>query len=213
MRPLSASHAELSCPACWGRDACPPARRPRYRPRGDRPASGRLSRGFAVATESPDARRTGSEAGVGTQDELLGNILRQLAALTDEIRKANLIQLHRIMADQTGRALGDPSLAEAMSTLPGLSESRRRQVLFVNAQYSAILLHHRLGAFDWDELIGYLRVWCSNAVFQDYWDMTGDARRALARESLEARVGQAVDEMMEEIASGRQWWVVGSSNE
>ncbi|MEU0942721.1 DUF6082 family protein [Streptomyces canus] len=166
-----------------------------------------------MATENPDARRIGSAPEAGTQDEVLGNILRQLAALTDEIHKANLIQLHRIMADQTGRALSDPALAEAMSTLPGLSESRRRQVLFVNAQYSAILLHHRLGAFDWEELIGYLRVWCSNAVFQDYWDMTGDARRALARESLEARAGRAVDEMMEEIASGREWWVVGSSGE
>lgn len=142
---------------------------------------------------------------------LLESVLRQLTVLTEEIRKANVIQLHRIMADQTGRALEDPALAEAMSTLPGLSESKRRQVLFVNAQYSAIVLHHRLGAIDWEELIGYLRVWCSNGVFQDYWDMTGDARRSLEQESLEARVGRAVDEMMEEIASGREWWVVGPS--
>lgn len=138
-------------------------------------------------------------------------MLRQLTSLTEEIRKANLIQLHRIAAEQTGRALDDPALAEAMSTLPGLSESRRRQVLFVNAQYSTIMLYFRLGTIDWEELIGYLRVWCSNAVFQEYWDMTGEARVCLAQESLEARVGRAVDGMMEEIASGRDWWVVGPS--
>jgi phage-related protein len=161
-----------------------------------------------LAAQNPDARRIDSPP---SQEELLESVLRQLSFLTEEIRKANLIQLHRIMAEQTGRALADPALAEAMSTLQGMSESRRRQVLFVNAQYSAIMLHHRLGAIDWDELVGYLRVWCSNGVFQEYWDMTGDARRALPRESLEARVGRAVDEMMEEIASGREWWVVGPS--
>lgn len=167
-----------------------------------------VDRGFALAAQNPDARRIDSSP---SQEVLLENVLRQLTSLTEEIRKANLIQLHRIMAEQTGRALGDPALAEAMSTLEGLSESRRKQMLFINAQYSAIMLHYRSDAIDWEELIGYLRLWCSNATFQDYWDMTGDARKALARESLEARVGRAVDEMMEELASGRDWWVVGPS--
>ncbi|WP_155056470.1 DUF6082 family protein [Streptomyces blattellae] len=73
------------------------------------------------------------------------------------------------------------------------------------------MLHYRLDAIDWEELIGYLRWWCSNAVFQEYWDMTSDARQSLAHGSLEARVGRAVDEMMEELADGRDWWVVGPS--
>ena len=164
-----------------------------------------------MATEDPDVRRIDSASEGERQGELLEGVLEQLTSLTEEIRKANLIQLHRIMAEQTGRALDDPVLAEAMSKSQGLSENRRRQALFVNAQYSAIVLHYRLGVIDWAELIAYLRVWCSNTVFQEYWDMTGDARRSLVYESLEARVGRAVDEMMEEIAGGRDWWVVGPS--
>ncbi|MCH5676044.1 DUF6082 family protein [Streptomyces gilvus] len=165
-----------------------------------------------MATENPDARRIDPAEENGRQEELLAGLLRQLTALTEEIRNANLIQLHRIMAEQTGRALVDPALAEAMSTLPGLSESKRRQVLFVNAHYSAIMLNHRLGSIDWDELIGHMRVWCVNRVFQEYWEMTGDHRKSLPRESLESRVGRVVDAMMEELADGREeWWVVGPS--
>ncbi|WP_405647241.1 DUF6082 family protein [Streptomyces sp. NBC_00019] len=172
---------------------------------------GRLTRGFALATENPDERRIGSAVGDGPQDELLKSLLRQLTSLTEEIRNANRIQLHRIMAEQTGRALADPALAEAMSTLQGLSEARRRQVLFVNAQYSAIMLNHQLGAIDWNELIGHLRVWCVNGVFQQYWEMTGDHRKSLPRDSLEARVGRAVDFMLDELAEGaEEWWVVGT---
>jgi hypothetical protein len=167
-----------------------------------------------LATENPDERRIGSAVGVGRQEELLESVLRQLTFLTEEIRNANRIQLHRIMAEQTKHALVDPALAEAMSTLPGLSESKRRQVLFVNAQYSAIVLNYRLGAVDWDELIGHLRVWCVNRVFQEYWEMTGEHRKSLPRDSLEASVGLAVDAMLEELADDPdEWWVVGQSDE
>ncbi|MXM62371.1 hypothetical protein GR925_02635 [Streptomyces sp. HUCO-GS316] len=165
-----------------------------------------------MATENPDARRIGSATGGGRQEELLESLLKQLTVLTEEMRNANLIQLHRFMAEQTGRALADPALSEALSTLQGVSASKRRQLLFVNAHYSAIVLNHRLGAVDWNELIGHLRVWCVNRVFQEYWEMTGDHRKSLPRQSLEARVGQAVDAMMEELADGPdEWWVVGPS--
>jgi len=173
----------------------------------------RLTRGFTLATDNPDRRRIGSAAGdsTGAVEELVQRLLDEVSRLADELQKSNLIELHRVLAEQTRRALEDPVLLEAMSRFQDLPEARRRQFLFVNAQYSTILLHYRLVAINWDELIGYLRWWCSNAVFQAYWDMTGEARQSLAHESLEARVGRAVDEMMEEISNGREWWVVGPS--
>lgn len=71
--------------------------------------------------------------------------MRQLAFLTEETHHANLIQLPSLSAEQTGGAMADPALAGAMSTLDNLSERQRRQVLFLNAQYSVIVLNHRLG--------------------------------------------------------------------
>lgn len=212
MRPLSASHADLSRPACWGRGVVPtraPVLVPSTR---HRPVPGRLTRGFALATENPDARRIGSAGEGGRQEALLESLLQQVASLTEETRNANRIQIHRIMVEQTGRALDDPTLAEAMSTLQGLSEAKRRQMLFINAQYSFVMLNHQLDYIDWDGLIGHLRVWCVNDVFQEYWELTRDHRKSLPRESLEATVGRAVDSMLEELAEGaEEWWVVGPS--
>ncbi|MFF4275844.1 DUF6082 family protein [Streptomyces sp. NPDC001536] len=141
-------------------------------------------------------------------------LLRQLTLLAQEIRHANLIQLHRIAAAQLERAIEDPALAEAISTLPGLSEHRRRQAIFVNSQYSAIVLNHRVGATEWDELIGHLRILCRNPVFDDYWEMTREHRRSLPRESLEARVGRAVDVIVEGLRDDpEEWWVVQPPDE
>jgi len=169
-----------------------------------------------LATENSDARRNDSAEGsdVGSLEQLARDLLRQVASLTEELRNANLIQLHRIMAEQAGRAITDSTLAEALSTLQDLSEVKRRQVLFVNAQYSAIVLNHRLGAIDWDELIGHMRVWCINRIFQEYWEMTDEHRKSLPRGSLEARVGVAVDAIMADLADDPdEWWVVGPSEE
>ncbi|MFI6618759.1 DUF6082 family protein [Streptomyces sp. NPDC050528] len=198
-----------------GRCAQPRAGLP-CRPRGRRPTFGCLTRGFALATENSDARRNDSADGSGASglEQLARDLLLQVASLTEELRKANLIQLHRIMAEQTGRAMTDSALAEALSTLQGLSEVKRRQVLFVNAQYSAIVLNHRLGAIDWDELIGHMRVWCINRIFQEYWEMTDEHRKSLPQGSLEARVGKAVDAIMADLADDPdEWWVVGPDAE
>ncbi|WP_255310715.1 DUF6082 family protein [Streptomyces viridosporus] len=144
------------------------------------------------------------------QEELALDLLRELARLTDQIHCANLIQLHRITAAQADHALADPALASAMSTLDDLSEGRRRQVLFVNRQYGAILLGHRVGGYDWDVLIGHLRVLCRNQVFKEYWEMTVEHRLSLPSRSLEARVGKAVDAIMDDLADDPdEWWVVG----
>ncbi|MFE9443251.1 DUF6082 family protein [Streptomyces sp. NPDC006602] len=140
-------------------------------------------------------------------------LLRELTRLTDEIRHANLIQLHRITAAQVDHAMADPALASAMSTLEGLSDGKRRQVLFVNREYGAIILGHRIGAYGWAEMIGHLRVLARNQVFKEYWGMTGEHRRSLPQDSLEAKTGKAVDQIMEELAEDPdEWWVVGPSD-
>ncbi len=142
------------------------------------------------------------------------DLLRQLTFLAQEIRHANLIQLHRIAAAQMERAMEDPLLAEVVSTLPDLSERRRRQLIFVNMQYTAIVLQHRVGAMVWDELIGHLRVLCRSSAFDGYWEMTREHRKSLPRESLEARVGAAVDVIVEELRDDPdEWWVVGQAGE
>ncbi|MGV9453638.1 DUF6082 family protein [Streptomyces sp. NPDC003635] len=145
------------------------------------------------------------------QEKLAEGLLHQLTFLAQEIRHSNQIQLHRIMAAQMERAIADPALAEAVSTLSGLSEHERRQMIFVNAQYTANVLHHRVGAMEWDELIGALRVLCRAPVFDAYWDMTREHRRSLPGESLEARVGRAVDLIVEGLRDDpEEWWVVGT---
>ena len=145
-----------------------------------------------------------------SQQQLTYDLLCQVTSLTKEIRNANRIQLHRIGTSQTEHAIADPALAEAISTVPGLSDRKRRQLLFVNAQYAYIVLNYRVGAICWDELIGHVRVLGHNSVFEDYWEMTRDPRKSLPRESLEAKVGKAVDVIMDELADNpEEWWVVG----
>lgn len=117
-----------------------------------------------MATESPDARGNDSAAG-GRAEELAEQLVQQLTLLAKEIRHANLIQLHRISVEQMQRGMADPALADAVSTLSGLSERERRQMIHVNAQYHGIVLQHRVEAMTWNELMGHLRVLCRNPVF------------------------------------------------
>lgn len=158
---------------------------------------------------------------VPQQDTLVGELLQQIGRLADELarageelRRANLIELHRLFVDQLDRAIGDPLLAEVVSTLDGVSESRRRQMLFANRQYGLILLAYQIGAIDRGELLGALRILGKNAVFAEYWDRTGEHRHALPFDSLEARIGRAVDVIMGERWDDlEEWWVVGAERE
>ena len=148
------------------------------------------------------------------QEELALAVLHQLTCVAEEIRNANLLMLHRITAEQVDRAIADPALAAAMSTLRELSDHKRRQVLFVNREYSAILLGHRIGAYGWEELIGHLRVLARNPVFAEYWETTREHRLSLPRHSLEARVSDVVNVIVDELADDPdEWWVVGSEDE
>ncbi|WP_405843053.1 DUF6082 family protein [Streptomyces sp. NBC_01518] len=148
------------------------------------------------------------------QEELTRALIHQLSCVTDEIRHANLLQHHRITSDETDHAMADPALAAVMSTLPELSDNKRRQVLYVNRRYATVVLGYRIGSYGWDELIGHLRVLGRNPVFAEYWQATGEHRRSLPNQSLEVRVGQAVDVIMDELAEDPdEWWVVGPSPE
>ncbi|MES5824501.1 DUF6082 family protein [Streptomyces sp. RG80] len=134
----------------------------------------------------------------------------QLERLAQEIARANVIRFHRMVLENLDRAIDDPSLAMAMSTLEGLSENKRRQMLFTNRQYATLLLGYRIGALDRSELLDALRILSGNQVFAEYWRLTGPHRGSLTADSLEGRVGRAVDAVMKEPEGDlEQWWVVG----
>ncbi|MHC3473802.1 DUF6082 family protein [Streptomyces sp. 7R007] len=147
------------------------------------------------------------------QEQLLAELLKQLALMTEEIHRANLIQYFRLNGDQLDRASDDAALADASSTLEGLSQERRRQLMYANRQYASLGLAYRVGVIDWDQLLGHLRVLCRNSVFAEYWDRTVEHRMSLPADSTEGRIGAAVDVIMEELADDPdQWWVVGSGS-
>jgi hypothetical protein len=85
-------------------------------------------------------------------------LAEQLARMVVEIHRTNLIRLHHIFVEQLDRAIDDPPLAMALSTLEGLSEEKRRQMLFADREYGALLLGYRVGAMDRSELLGTLKI-------------------------------------------------------
>ncbi|MFI8229852.1 DUF6082 family protein [Streptomyces sp. NPDC085900] len=169
------------------------------------------------ALRSPLARGTRRRRQETTLPDLVDQIARlgeELHAIGQELRRANEIQVHRLLTEQLDRAIDDPTLAAALSTLNGISEHKRRQMLFANREYATILLSHRTGTIDWSELLGNLRVLCRNEIFAEYWERTVEHRRSLAVGSLERQVGEAVDTLMEELADDpEEWWIVGPSPE
>ncbi|WP_239015219.1 DUF6082 family protein [Streptomyces sp. CdTB01] len=137
----------------------------------------------------------------------------ELAHANAELRKANEIELHRLFMEQLDRAIDDPALADALSTLEGVSKDRRRQMLFANRQYGLNLLAYRLGTTSRAELLGSLRILSRNRVFAECWERTASHRRELPTDSLEARTGKAVDVIMDERWDELdEWWVVGSAD-
>lgn len=152
--------------------------------------------------------------------ELLQEVVRQLGRMADgydriatELHRANLIQLQGFFLERLDRAIDDPALADVLSTYSGLSDDRRRQMFNANAQYSLILLAHRVGSLDRSELLGHLKVLLGSEVFVEYWARTAEARGGLPAESFEARVGRAVDVIMDErLEDLEEWWVVDSES-
>ncbi|MFF0738120.1 DUF6082 family protein [Streptomyces chartreusis] len=158
---------------------------------------------------------------VPIQGELLQGLVRAcdrvadgLVRVAEEMHRSNLVQMHRLFAEQLDRSIEEPPLAVALSTLSGISEGKRQQMLFANKQYGLILLSYRIGATDRRELLAALKILSWNPIFAEYWERTAEHRGVLPAESLEARVGRAVDAIMDErLDELDEWWVVGLGSE
>ncbi|MEV0222683.1 DUF6082 family protein [Streptomyces sp. NPDC050704] len=137
--------------------------------------------------------------------------LRVVQVEETDHREARLAEQQRLQAYLLDKALDDPDLAEVLSTIEEVDPKRRRQYLFANAMYTNALLAYRVGVVNWEELHGHLRVICQSSVFRDYWDATHPHRASLKDGSTEARVGQMVDVLIQDLdeADTEEWWVVG----
>ncbi|MEU6842659.1 DUF6082 family protein [Streptomyces sp. NPDC046716] len=147
---------------------------------------------------------------IGSLAGALGAIALGLADAATELRRANLIRTQSLFMEQLDRAIDDPVLAAALSTLDGLDEERRRQLLFINRHYGLLLLTYQIGAIDRGELLGSLKILSRNRIFRHYWQATADQRGDLPEHSLEARIGRALDAIVDErLDDLEEWWVVG----
>lgn len=220
--------------ALWERGGARPLR---VRPSMQSPEHGPESGGYLdMASLTPAARRIGSAAVAGLvsmwatlwrdsrrrrQELLTLELLGRLAVIAEgidrmvqEVHRANLIQHYRLAADQLEQAIDDPLFAAALSTLGELPFEKRRQMLFANKQFGVTLLAYRIGALDWDELVGTMRVLALNPVFAEYWTRTSERRRSLPGDSVEARIARVIDVIVEELAEDpEEWWVVGPAPE
>ncbi|MFJ9099580.1 DUF6082 family protein [Streptomyces sp. NPDC102405] len=182
-----------------------------------------------MATQTPAVRRSriGSAVASGRglmraffawgarsrrREQLLLECSRQLLTVAEELHRANLIQQHRLLVEQLDRAIDDPSLAAALSTLRGLTEVKRRQMLFANREYGVLVLTYRVDGCCWEELLSRLRILCRNELFVEYWTATAEHRRTLPDGSLEAKVGLAVDAILEDLRDADEWWVVNAES-
>jgi len=151
---------------------------------------------------------------VSQQDELIRELTRQIGFMVEELRNANRIQLHRLFGEQLERAIDDPSFADVLGVPGGVSLERRRQLAFANKQYVLILLSYRIGDIDRGELLGHLKYLSKSPVFAEYWQRSSEARSSLPKESLEARIGRAVDAVMDErLGDLEEWWVTGAASD
>ena len=83
-----------------------------------------------------------------------------------------------------------------------------------NKHYVLILVRYRTGDIDRAELLGHLKYLSRSPVFAEYWQRTSEGRSSLPKESLEARIGRAIDAVMDErLDDLEEWWVTGSEPE
>jgi hypothetical protein len=123
--------------------------------------------------------------------------------------RANELQWWSFKLADLDRAIDDPLLAEAMSTLRDLPAPKWRQMIFANKLYTTLLLGYRVQVVSRAELLDAIRVLSRNEIFAEYWNLTADHRGLLTADSLEARIGRAVDAVMQEPEGElEEWWVV-----
>lgn len=155
------------------------------------------------------------------EKELLHEVLRacsvmaeSLGRVADALHQANLIQVQRLFAEQLDRSIENAQFAATVSTSDCISERRRRQMILAGRQYSLVLLAHRFGHIDRSELLGHMKALIRDPAFVEYWERTGEQRRQLPTESLEARIGRAVDVIVaERLDDLEDWWIMSSESE
>lgn len=132
------------------------------------------------------------------------------ARRTDEL-PAGLMDYQRLQLGLLERAIDDPELAEVLSTFEVESPTHLRQHLFANALYSNALFGYRIGVASLEELHGHLRVLCRSRLFRRYWESTRPHRASLRGDSVEARIGRMMDDLIRDLdeADTEEWWVVG----
>lgn len=141
----------------------------------------------------------------------------ELRQRLDRIEQAGLAQRHADLSHQQqllvgllSKAMDDPDLAAVLDTYEtAVSPRTQRQFLFANALYTNVLHAYRVGLVNWEELRGYLRITCKNAIFRQYWEATRHHRASLKESSDEARLGRMVDQLIRDLDDAEEWWVAG----
>ncbi|MGX1674406.1 DUF6082 family protein [Streptomyces sp. NPDC055400] len=134
------------------------------------------------------------------------------AELSERYRQATLAHQQRMHFDLLSKAMDDPDLAAVLDTYdPPVSPRVQRQFLFANALYVNTLNLWRTGVMEWEELHGHLRLIAQNSIFRDYWSATRPHRASLLDGSEEARLGQMVDRLLQDLEDSEsdEWWVIG----
>ncbi|WP_369693007.1 DUF6082 family protein [Streptomyces luteocolor] len=135
---------------------------------------------------------------------------------SEQQRHIDLANQQRLQWELLSKAMEDPALAAVLDTYEGsVPPAKHRQFLFANALYTNALLAYRIGNVSRAELFGHLRGTLQNPIFREYWEATRPARASLGEDSVEARIGRMVDELVHDLdeADTEEWWVVGTPPE
>ncbi len=125
-------------------------------------------------------------------------------------RHADLSHQQQLLIELLSKAMDDPDLAAVLDTYEtDVPPRTQRQFLFANALYTNALHAYRLGIVSLEELHGYLRITCQNAIFRQYWEATRHHRASLDDSSDEARTGRMVDQLIRDLDDAEEWWVAG----
>ncbi|KFF97642.1 DUF6082 family protein [Streptomyces europaeiscabiei] len=168
-------------------------------------------RGWSAAAMAGLAFTAGAVTALVAQQRRLEELWLRVANVERNERQAMLTEQQRLQFYLLHQAMEDPDLAAVYSNVQVASPTQRRQYLFANAMYTNALLAYRVGIVNWEELHGHLRMICRNAIFRDYWEAHRPHRASLKSDSDEARVGQMVDGLIQDLdeADTEEWWVVG----
>ncbi|MFP3987463.1 DUF6082 family protein [Streptomyces sp. E11-3] len=145
-------------------------------------------------------------------------LCRRFEALEEErqqqAQRADLIEYERDHRNLLMKAAQARSLLPVLDTYGGeLSPETQSQYLFANALYAHTLHGYRIGIVTLPELHGHLRGLFQSAKVREYWEATRNNRASLPSGSEEAKLGEMVDALLQELddADTDEWWVVGEA--